>query len=177
MDSTAPSASPPLGPRSHRSSAGAQASSLSAATQGVVAAEVGYLDLAYAYWREAALTDLHDLHNNLHQGLHIASLAGAWNVAVAGFGGMRDHDGQLTFAPRLPPGLSTDVPAQLPGPVPILRHAQRTVPAWVTRTPERHHRLRSRPTETNRASSRRRAPAHLGNRPPVPPARSMQEWP
>jgi alpha,alpha-trehalose phosphorylase len=23
-------------------------------------------------------------------------------VAVAGFGGLRDHDGQLTFAPRLP---------------------------------------------------------------------------
>jgi alpha,alpha-trehalose phosphorylase len=81
-------------------------SSLSAATQGVVAAEVGYLDLAYAYWHEAALTDLHDLHNNLHQGLHIASLAGAWNVAVAGFGGMRDHDGHLSFAPRLPPGLT-----------------------------------------------------------------------
>lgn len=77
-------------------------SSLSAATQAVVAAEVGYLDLAYSYWREAALTDLHDVQGNIHQGLHIASLAGAWNAAVAGFGGMRDHDGRLAFAPRLP---------------------------------------------------------------------------
>ena len=31
---------------------------------------------------------------------------GTWAVAVAGFGGMRDHDGRLTFAPRLPPKLS-----------------------------------------------------------------------
>ena len=35
--------------------------------------------------------------------MHIAALAGGWTVAVAGFGGMRDHDGRLTFAPRLPP--------------------------------------------------------------------------
>ena len=35
-------------------------------------------------------------------GVHIASLAGAWTAAVAGFGGMRDHGGVLTFAPRLP---------------------------------------------------------------------------
>src|SRR5699024_11690581 len=30
----------------------------------------------------------------------------AWLVAVAGFGGMRDHAGQLSFAPRLPVELS-----------------------------------------------------------------------
>ena len=80
-------------------------SSLSASTQAVIAAEVGDLDLGYAYWREAALADLHDLHKNIRQGLHVASLAGAWNAAVAGFGGMRDHGGRLTFAPRLPSGL------------------------------------------------------------------------
>ncbi|MDQ3463198.1 MAG: family 65 glycosyl hydrolase [Actinomycetota bacterium] len=78
-------------------------SSLSAATQAVIAAEVGQLDLAYDYWAEAALGDLHNLHNNSGHGLHIASLAGAWTCAVAGFGGMRDHDGRLSFAPRLPP--------------------------------------------------------------------------
>jgi alpha,alpha-trehalose phosphorylase len=76
-------------------------SSLSACTQAVIAAEVGHLDLAYDYFREAALIDLEDLERNTRDGLHIASLAGAWNVAVAGFGGMRDHDGVLSFAPRL----------------------------------------------------------------------------
>jgi alpha,alpha-trehalose phosphorylase len=81
-------------------------SSLSACTQAVVAAEVGHLDLAYDYFAEAALTDLHDLHHNVQNGLHIASLAGAWIATVAGFGGMRDDNATLTFAPRLPPALT-----------------------------------------------------------------------
>ncbi len=81
-------------------------SSLSAAQQAVVAAETGHLQLAYDYWAEAVLTDLHDLHGNARSGLHIASLAGGWTVAVNGFGGMRDHDGELSFSPRLPPGLT-----------------------------------------------------------------------
>jgi alpha,alpha-trehalose phosphorylase len=80
-------------------------SSLSACTQAVIAAEVGHLELAYDYFGEAALMDLHDLQHNTVDGVHIASLAGAWIAAVAGFGGMRDHDGKLTFAPRLPPRL------------------------------------------------------------------------
>ena len=77
-------------------------SSLSACTQAVVAAEVGHLELAYDYFGEAALVDLRDLASNTRDGVHIASLAGAWTAAVAGFGGLRDHDGRLTFAPRLP---------------------------------------------------------------------------
>ncbi len=77
-------------------------SSLSACTQAVIAAEVGHLELAYDYLGEAALIDLHDLEHNTRDGVHIASLAGAWIAAVAGFGGMRDHDGALSFAPRLP---------------------------------------------------------------------------
>jgi alpha,alpha-trehalose phosphorylase len=81
-------------------------SSLSACTQAVMAAEVGHLDLAYDYFAEAALTDLHDLHDNVQNGLHIASLAGAWTAVVAGFGGMRDYGGRITFAPRLPPELA-----------------------------------------------------------------------
>jgi alpha,alpha-trehalose phosphorylase len=80
-------------------------SSLSACQQAVLAAECGHLELAFDYFAEAALTDLHDLHHNVRNGLHIASLAGAWITIVAGFGGMRDHDRTLTFAPRLPPGL------------------------------------------------------------------------
>jgi alpha,alpha-trehalose phosphorylase len=77
-------------------------SSLSASTQAVVAAEVGHLELAYDYFGETALIDLRDLADNTGSGVHVASLAGAWTVAVAGFGGMRDYDGELTFAPRLP---------------------------------------------------------------------------
>jgi alpha,alpha-trehalose phosphorylase len=77
-------------------------SSLSACTQAVVAAEVGQLDLAYDYLGEAARMDLDDLEHNTGDGLHIASLAGAWLGLVAGFGGMRDCGGSLAFSPRLP---------------------------------------------------------------------------
>jgi alpha,alpha-trehalose phosphorylase len=81
-------------------------SSLSACTQAVIAAEVGHLDLAYDYAAEAALMDLRDLANKTRDGLHMASLAGAWTALVAGFGGMRDNgDGSLRFTPRLPRGL------------------------------------------------------------------------
>jgi len=77
-------------------------SSLSAGTQAVIAAEIGHLDLAYDYWAEMAFVDLGDLHHNVDDGLHLAAMASTWMVAVAGFGGMRDHGGHLTFAPRLP---------------------------------------------------------------------------
>ncbi len=81
-------------------------SSLSACTQAVVAAEVGHLDLAYDYFAEAALMDLDDLEHNTRDGIHIASVAGTWIAAVAGFGGMRDHAGTLGFSPRLPSALT-----------------------------------------------------------------------
>ena len=81
-------------------------SSLSACTQAVIAAEVGHMDLAYAYMTEAALMDLDDLEHNSRDGVHMASLAGAWIAAVAGFGGMRDFGGELTFMPRLPDQLT-----------------------------------------------------------------------
>jgi alpha,alpha-trehalose phosphorylase len=81
-------------------------SSLSAAIQAIVAAEVGHLDLAYDYLRESALIDLHDRAANTKDGLHLASLAGAWLAAVAGFGGLRDSGDTLEFSPRLPSALT-----------------------------------------------------------------------
>jgi alpha,alpha-trehalose phosphorylase len=81
-------------------------SSLSACTQAVMAAEVGHLDLAFDYLGEAALMDLRDLEHNTRDGVHIASLAGAWVALVAGFGGLRHMDGTVSFAPRLPDGLT-----------------------------------------------------------------------
>jgi alpha,alpha-trehalose phosphorylase len=81
-------------------------SSLSAAIQGVVAAEVGHLELAWDYLTETALIDLRDLAFNTRDGVHLASLSGVWHVIVAGFGGMRDHGDRLSFAPRLPPRLA-----------------------------------------------------------------------
>ncbi len=80
-------------------------SSLSACVQAVLAAEVGHLELAKDYLGEAALMDLNDLEHNTKDGVHIASLAGAWLALVAGFGGMRHRPGgPLRFRPRVPPG-------------------------------------------------------------------------
>ncbi|HEU0190111.1 MAG TPA: glycoside hydrolase family 65 protein [Mycobacterium sp.] len=81
-------------------------SSLSACTQAVMCAEVGHLDLAHDYTYETALIDLRDLHGNTREGLHMASLAGAWTALVAGFGGLRDDDGVLSLDPALPEGIS-----------------------------------------------------------------------
>jgi alpha,alpha-trehalose phosphorylase len=80
-------------------------SSLSPATQAVMAADVGHLNLAYDYLAEAAFMDLQDREHNTKDGLHIASLAGAWTALVGGFGGMRASGGQLCFSPKLPPGI------------------------------------------------------------------------
>lgn len=77
-------------------------SSLSAPAQAVLAAETGHLDLAYDYAAEAALLDLRSGGEASGDGLHIAACAGAWIALVQGFGGLRDHGGHLSFAPRLP---------------------------------------------------------------------------
>ncbi|HWY01618.1 MAG TPA: glycoside hydrolase family 65 protein [Mycobacterium sp.] len=81
-------------------------SSLSACTQAVMCAEVGHLELAHDYAYEAALIDLRDLHSNTRDGLHMASLAGAWMALVNGFGGLRDDEGVLALDPQLPDGIS-----------------------------------------------------------------------
>lgn len=77
-------------------------SSLSASAQAILAAEVGHLDLAYDLFAETALQDLADLGDKTADGLHLASLAGAWLVVAQGFGGLRDDRGVLAFEPRLP---------------------------------------------------------------------------
>ncbi|HZA12573.1 glycoside hydrolase family 65 protein [Mycobacterium sp.] len=81
-------------------------SSLSSCTQAVMCAEVGHLELAYDYTYEAAMVDLHDLHENTRDGLHMASLAGTWTALVAGFGGLRDDGDVLALDPHLPDEIS-----------------------------------------------------------------------
>jgi alpha,alpha-trehalose phosphorylase len=81
-------------------------SSLSACIQAIVAVEVGHVELAYDYFAEAALLDLDDLERNTRDGVHIASLAGACITAMAGFAGVRDRGGKLSFMPRLPQALT-----------------------------------------------------------------------
>jgi alpha,alpha-trehalose phosphorylase len=50
--------------------------------------------------------DLRDVEHNTSDGVHMASLAGAWMALICGFGGMRVGEGPLAFNPRLPGGLA-----------------------------------------------------------------------
>jgi alpha,alpha-trehalose phosphorylase len=77
-------------------------STLSACVQSVMASEVGYADEALRYFHAASTVDLEDLHGNAKDGIHVASCGGTWLALVAGFGGLRDFDGEVRFAPRLP---------------------------------------------------------------------------
>jgi alpha,alpha-trehalose phosphorylase len=77
-------------------------STLSAVVQSILAAEVGYQDLAREYFEQSLFVDLGDLHHNASDGVHVASAGGVWTALVSGFGGMRDHAGELSFDPRLP---------------------------------------------------------------------------
>lgn len=77
-------------------------SSLSACVQSILAAEIGYEELATDYFRYALLMDLADVSGNVVDGVHIASTGGVWMALTYGFAGMRDHGGALSFEPRLP---------------------------------------------------------------------------
>jgi alpha,alpha-trehalose phosphorylase len=77
-------------------------STLSACIQSVMASEVGYPAAALEYFDRACTVDLADGHGNTGDGIHIAACGGTWLALVAGFGGLRDADGDVRFAPRLP---------------------------------------------------------------------------
>ena len=77
-------------------------STLSAVVQSIMAAEVGYSDLARRYFVNALFVDLADRHHNTPDGVHVASAGGVWSALVYGFGGFRDHGGRFSFDPRLP---------------------------------------------------------------------------
>lgn len=79
-------------------------SSLSPAIHAAVAARVGALDDALAYFRMAAGIDLGDGMGNAALGVHMATLGGLWQAAVAGFGGTRVEHDALRVDPRVPPG-------------------------------------------------------------------------
>lgn len=79
-------------------------SSLSAAIQSIVAAELGDLQTALDYFRYGLFIDLADVAGNTHDGVHVAAAGGVWMTLVHGFGGLRETDGTPRLNPRLPSG-------------------------------------------------------------------------
>jgi alpha,alpha-trehalose phosphorylase len=78
-------------------------SSLSSCVEAIIAAQIGDMDKAFRYGMAALLMDLADVGGNVKDGCHIASMGGTWMMLTYGFGGMRDHDGTLSFWPRRAP--------------------------------------------------------------------------
>lgn len=77
-------------------------SSLSVCVQSIVAAQIGYKELAAQYFQRALYLDLMDLHGNTADGVHVASAAGVWAVIVYGFAGFVDKGESIYFIPKLP---------------------------------------------------------------------------
>ena len=77
-------------------------SSLSPCVHSIQAATLGRMDQAYTFYLRTSRLDLDDYNKEVHEGLHITSMAGTWMSIVEGFGGMRVKNDQLYFEPRLP---------------------------------------------------------------------------
>ncbi len=77
-------------------------SSLSPCVHSIQAAVLGRMEQAYTFYLRTSRLDLDDYNKEVHEGLHITSMAGTWMSIVEGFGGMRVKKGKLTFEPRIP---------------------------------------------------------------------------
>lgn len=77
-------------------------SSLSPCVHAILASSLDKDDKAYELYLRTARLDLDDYNAEVHEGLHITSMAGTWLAVVQGFGGMRSFDGRLSFRPKLP---------------------------------------------------------------------------
>ena len=77
-------------------------SSLSPSVYSIVASKIGKEDKAYELYLRTARLDLDDYNNEVHQGLHVTSMAGTWMSITYGFGGMRVKDNKIAFAPFMP---------------------------------------------------------------------------
>jgi trehalose/maltose hydrolase-like predicted phosphorylase len=77
-------------------------SSLSPAMHGLVAARLGFSDVALCYFRQTAAIDLADTHAAIDGGVHIAALGGIWLMAVFGFAGISLQNDSVAVDPKLP---------------------------------------------------------------------------
>ncbi|AWM13116.1 family 65 glycosyl hydrolase [Flavobacterium sediminis] len=77
-------------------------SSLSPCVHSIQAAVLDRMEQAYTFYLRTSRLDLDDYNKEVHEGLHITSMAGTWMSIVEGFGGMRVKNGTLSFDPKIP---------------------------------------------------------------------------
>ena len=77
-------------------------SSLSPCVHVILASRIGYGDKAYELYLRTSRLDIDDYNREVHEGLHITSMAGTWMSVVQGFGGMKIVKEKLIFEPLMP---------------------------------------------------------------------------
>jgi len=77
-------------------------SSLSPCIHSIQAAKLGRMDQAYQLYLRTSRLDLDDYNKEVHQGLHITSMAGTWLSIIEGFAGLRLIEDKLHFNPQIP---------------------------------------------------------------------------
>ncbi len=77
-------------------------SSLSPCVHSILASKIDRMDKAYEMYLRTSRLDLDDYNNEVHEGLHITSMAGTWLSIVQGFGGMRNFNNTLSFNLQIP---------------------------------------------------------------------------
>lgn len=77
-------------------------SSLSPCIHAILAARLDKIEEAYRLYLRTTRLDLDDYNKEVHEGLHITSMAGSWMSVVEGFGGMRIEEGMLSLDPKIP---------------------------------------------------------------------------
>ncbi|NMH86779.1 glycoside hydrolase family 65 protein [Flavivirga algicola] len=77
-------------------------SSLSPCVHSIQAAKLDRMEQAYTFYLRTSRLDLDDYNHEVHEGLHITSMAGTWMSIVEGFGGMRIKGDKLSFTPKIP---------------------------------------------------------------------------
>ncbi len=77
-------------------------SSLSPCVYSILATKIGQMDKAYEMYLRTSRLDLDDYNAEVHEGLHITSMAGTWMAIVEGFGGKRAYDEKLYLSPQIP---------------------------------------------------------------------------
>ncbi|MFA4661635.1 glycoside hydrolase family 65 protein [Pyrococcus kukulkanii] len=78
------------------------ASSLSMPPYAIMAAWLGYEDIAYRYLVKCANVDLLDIYGNTKDGFHVATAGGVWQIIFFGFLGIDIKEGRLKAFPRVP---------------------------------------------------------------------------
>jgi trehalose/maltose hydrolase-like predicted phosphorylase len=118
----------------------AHGSSLSPGLHALVAARLGDLALAQAYFRQAAEIDLANNMGNAAGGVHMGALGGLWQAAVFGVAGLLLRDDGIAIDPHLLPGWVEMVfPLQWRGR--LLRLCLRAAPRQLEVTVERGDEL------------------------------------